>query len=138
MLACFEAANLLQAEAGLLAVTAMGITLANTRFHSIEEVRRFKENIAVILVSAIFVVLTATLNVGMLEEVDWRLAAFVAAILLVVRPLTVWLSTIGGDMTWREKLLVGWIAPRGIVAVAICGFFGGAFVGIGHPDGSAG
>ncbi len=136
VLACFEVANLLQVEAGLLAVTAMGITLANTRFHSIEEVRRFKENIAVILVSAIFVVLTATLNVDMLKDVDWRLAAFVGAILFVIRPLTVWCSTIGSDMTWREKLLVGWIAPRGIVAVAICGFFGGAFVDIGHPDGS--
>ncbi len=135
VLACYEAANTIHAEAGLLAVTAMGITLANSRVHSIEEVRRFKENIAIILVSAVFVVLTATLTRDMLGKVDWRLAAFVATILFVVRPLTVWLSTIGSDMTWREKLLVGWIAPRGIVAVAICGFFGTAFINAGYPDG---
>lgn len=136
VLACYEAANLVHAEAGLLSVTAMGITLANSRVHSIEEVRRFKENIAVILVSAVFVILTATLTRDMLGAVDWRLLAFVAAILFVARPLTVWISTIGSDMTWREKLLVGWIAPRGIVAVAICGFFGTAFVDVGYPDGS--
>lgn len=136
VLACFEAANMVQKEAGLLAVTAMGITLANSRVHSIEEVRRFKENIAVILVSAVFVVLTATLTRDMLGAVDWRLFAFVAAVLFVTRPLTVWLSTIGSDMTWQEKLLVGWIAPRGIVAVAICGFFGPAFVNAGYPDGA--
>lgn len=135
VLACYEAANLIQTEAGLLSVTAMGVTLANARVHSIEEVRRFKENIAIILVSAVFVVLTATLTWDMLAAVDWRLAAFVAAILFVARPLTVWLSTIGSDMTWQEKLLVGWIAPRGIVAVAICGFFGTALVNAGYPDG---
>ncbi|MBL8658655.1 MAG: sodium:proton antiporter [Rhodospirillales bacterium] len=135
VLACYEAANMIHEEAGLLSVTAMGITLANSRVHSIEEVRRFKENIAIILVSAVFVVLTATLSRDMLGGVDWRVAAFVAAILFVARPLTVWLSTIGTEMTWREKLLVGWIAPRGIVAVAICGFFGTALVNAGYPDG---
>lgn len=135
VLACCEAANMIHEEAGLLAVTAMGITLANSRVHSIEEVRRFKENIAIILVSAVFVVLTATLSRDMLSGVDWRVAVFVATILFVARPLTVWLSTIGTEMTWRERLLVGWIAPRGIVAVAICGFFGTALVNAGYPDG---
>jgi len=136
VLACYEAANMVHEEAGLLSVTAMGITLANSKVHSIEEVRRFKENIAIILVSAVFVVLTATLTREMLDAIDWRLIAFVAAILFVARPLTVWLSTIGSDMTWQEKLLVSWIAPRGIVAVAICGFFGTAFVDVGYPDGA--
>jgi NhaP-type Na+/H+ or K+/H+ antiporter len=136
VLACYEAANLVHHEAGLLSVTAMGITLANARVHSIDEVRRFKENIAVILVSAVFVVLTATLSREMLRAADWRLFAFVAAVLFVTRPLTVWLSTIGSDMSWREKLLVGWIAPRGIVAVAVSGFFGTALATSGYPDGS--
>jgi NhaP-type Na+/H+ or K+/H+ antiporter len=136
VLACYEAANLVHHEAGLLSVTAMGITLANARVHSIDEVRRFKENIAVILVSAVFVVLTATLSRDMLAAVDWRLFAFVAAVLFVTRPLTVWLSTIGSDMSWREKLLVGWIAPRGIVAVAVTGFFGTALANSGYADGS--
>lgn len=136
VLACYEAANLVHHEAGLLSVTAMGITLANARVHSIDEVRRFKENIAVILVSAVFVVLTATLSRDMLDAVDWRLFAFVATVLFVTRPLTVWLSTIGSDMSWREKLLVGWIAPRGIVAVAITGFFGTALANAGYPDGA--
>lgn len=136
VLACYEAANLVHHEAGLLSVTAMGITLANTRVHSIDEVRRFKENIAIILVSAVFVVLTATLSRDMIAAVDWRLFAFVATVLFVTRPLTVWLSTIGSDMTWQEKLLVGWIAPRGIVAVAVTAFFGTALANAGYPDGS--
>jgi NhaP-type Na+/H+ or K+/H+ antiporter len=134
VLACFEGANLLQHETGLVAVTALGMTLANARIASIEEMRRFKENITIILVSALFVVLTASLQPQVLAAFDWPLIAFVAAVLLLVRPATVWISTIGSGLTWRERTLVGWIAPRGIVAVAVAGFFGPAMVDLGYQD----
>ena len=135
VLLCFELANLLQHEAGLLSVTAMGITLANSRIASINELRLFKENIAVILVSGVFIILTSNLTWDMMAQLDVRAFAFIAAMLFVVRPLAIFISTIGAGLPWQERLLVGWIAPRGIVAVAVSSFFGASLVGAGFPDG---
>ena len=124
VLICFEIANLLQEEGGLVAVTVMGVTLANSRLASINELRLFKENITVLLVSGVFVILTANLTWAEFVALDGRAYAFLAVMLLIVRPATVWLSTLGAGLPWRERLLVGWIAPRGIVAVAVSSFFG--------------
>ncbi|MGE0181883.1 MAG: cation:proton antiporter [Parvularculaceae bacterium] len=128
VLFCFESANLLQEEAGLVAVTAMGVTIANSKIASINELRHFKESIATLLVSGVFIVLTANLTWGTLGALDAQDFALIAAMLFIVRPLTVLISTIGAGLTWRERLLVGWIAPRGIVAVAVSSFFGAALV----------
>lgn len=134
VLTCFECANLVQEETGLLAVTVLGVTLANSRLASIHEMRRFKENITILLVSAIFVVLSASLPRDVLLSADWRMAAFVGVVLFLVRPLTIWLSTIGSGLSWQERTLIGWIAPRGIVAVAVAGLFGPALVKHGYED----
>jgi len=70
-------ANVAAEETGLVAVTALGIAMANSKFASMVEMRRFKENIAVLLVSGIFVVLTATLTPEVLRGFDWRVLGFV-------------------------------------------------------------
>jgi hypothetical protein len=67
--------------------------------------------------------------------VSWRLAAFVAAVLLVVRPVAIWLATIGSGLCVRERLLVAWAAPRGIVAAAIAGIAGVELTRAGLPEG---
>ena len=128
VLFCFEIANLLQEEAGLVAVTVMGVTLANARLPSINELRLFKENVAIILVSGVFVILTANLTWDAFAALDARAFMFLGAMLFVVRPVTVFASTIGAGLPLVERLLVGWIAPRGIVAVAVTSFFGAALV----------
>ncbi len=135
VLVCFEVANLLQHEAGLLAVTAMGVTIANSRIASINELRLFKENIVVILVSGVFIILTANLTFESLRGLDWSAFWYLTTMLFIVRPLTVFVSTIGSGLPWRERLLVSWIAPRGVVAVAVSSFFGAALVTAGYADG---
>jgi NhaP-type Na+/H+ or K+/H+ antiporter len=137
VLACYVIANRLADETGLLAVTVFGITLGNARLASIDEMRRFKETIATLLVSGVFVMLTATLTPADILALDWRAAAFVAVMMLLVRPLTVWTATIGAGLDWRERALVGWIAPRGIVAVAVAGFFAGELILLGREEGAA-
>ncbi len=132
----FETTNLLLEEAGLLTVTVMGVVLGNTRIASLDEMRRFKEVMTVLLVSGVFIILTATVSLADLLAVGWRDVAFVALLLFVVRPITVLLSTSGGEMTFQERLLCAWIAPRGVVAVAISAFFGAALLDAGFPDAS--
>ncbi|CAM3138532.1 sodium:proton antiporter [Filibacter tadaridae] len=122
-------------ETGLLAVTAMGITMANMHLTTLHDVRQFKENISVLLVSGIFVMLTASLDPHILIEIfKPNIILYVLAMLFIVRPLSIWLSTIGTDMSIREKILVGWIAPRGIVALTVSGYFATILLDSGYKD----
>jgi NhaP-type Na+/H+ or K+/H+ antiporter len=122
-------------QTGLLAVTAMGMTMANMHLTSIREIRHFKENISVLLISGIFVMLTASLNPKVLIEIfNSNIIFYVLAMLFIVRPLSIWISTIGTDLTAKEKLLVGWIAPRGIVALTVSGYFAAILLDHGYPD----
>ncbi len=123
-------------ESGLLTVTVMGITLANSRLASLNELRRFKETITVLLVSGLFILLIASLDVVALTSLGWSAALFVALVLFVVRPIAIFTATIGTGLELKERALVAWIAPRGIVAVAVSGLFGNALTDLGIADGS--
>ena len=121
---CYALAEQVEKEIGLVAVTAYGMYLANSKLAGLAELRKFKEDIAVLLVSGVFIILTANLTPQIIEQaLHWRTLAFLIAMLFVVRPLSIWISTFG-TLTRNEALLLGWIAPRGIVAVAVSGLFG--------------
>jgi NhaP-type Na+/H+ or K+/H+ antiporter len=115
-LVAYAAPNLLMHEAGLIGATVFGVTLANLHVPGIGELRRFKEALVVLLVSCLFVVLTA-------------------ATLVVVRPAATWLATWRSDLTWRGRLFVGWIGPRGIVAAAVAGLAGPRLSEAGYAGG---
>lgn len=132
VLAVYGIANLVFAEAGLLAVTVMGMTMGNMRIAGMEELRRFKETITILMVASVFVVLTADLDPEVLLHLDWHAAALVAAVMFLVRPAAVLLSTTFSGMDWRDRLLLAWIAPRGIVAAAVAGVFGPEMVAAGY------
>lgn len=138
VLLIYVIANNLASETGLLAVTALGMTMANSKFASMVEMRRFKENIAIILVSGVFVILTATLTPEVLRAFigHWRVTAFVLAMMFVVRPVAVMISTLWSGLSWRESLLISLIAPRGVVAVAVAGLFAAELGAIGRADGA--
>lgn len=136
-LGVYAVSNLVLEEAGLVAVTLMGLVLGNMRLPEIEEVRRFKAYVSLLLVSILFVLLTAELDPEVMLRLDWRSAAFLAAVLFLVRPLAVALATIGADMTWQERALVGWVGPRGVVAAAVAGVFGPALARHGYAGAEA-
>jgi NhaP-type Na+/H+ or K+/H+ antiporter len=134
VMVCFASADALASETGLVAVTVFGLVVANSRLASIEEMRRFKEGIAAILVASVFVVLAADLSPGDLAALDWRHAAFIAVFMLVVRPLSVVLATLGSGLNVRETAFVGLIGPRGVVAAAAAGHLAVALVEAGRAD----
>lgn len=131
----FVASNMVEQETGLLAVTVMGIALANMRLASFRDFYRFKEDITVLLVSGVFIILSASLNLEVFRRFELRFLAFLLALLFVVRPATVLISLAFSRVPWRERLFVAWIAPRGIVAVAISGLFALRLDNIGFRDG---
>lgn len=134
VLIVYYIANQIQHESGLLAVTVMGLVLGNMRLGGVEELRRFKENLSVVLISALFIVLTARLAPAELAALDWRALATVLAFLLLVRPLAIFVSTLGSGMKGADRALLGWIAPRGIVAAATAGVLGPELVHAGYAD----
>jgi len=134
VLAVYAATDTLLHESGLLAVTVMGIVLANSHLPSFTELRRFKEHITVILVSGVFIMLAASLDRSMIAALDLRALAFVLAIMFIARPLAVMLSLVGTDLTLAEKGIIAWIGPRGVVAVAVSGLFGARLVELGIED----
>lgn len=122
-------------ETGLLAVTAMGMTMANMSLTTLQDIRHFKENISVLLISGIFVMLTASLNpIILIEILNPKVIAFVLAMLFIVRPFSIWVSTIGTELTVKEKTLIGWIAPRGIVALTVSGYLASILLETGYKD----
>src|SRR5690625_5006963 len=122
---------------GLLAVTAMGITLANIGISSVADMRHFKENISILLISTIFIMLAASLKVETLLQIfNPNIAGYVLLMMFLVRPLSIFLSTIGTKLTLAEKTLVGWIAPRGIVALTVSSYFATILLDAGYEDAS--
>lgn len=131
----FVGSNAIQSETGLFAVTLFGIALANMHLDSLRDIHPFKENVTVLLISGVFVILSASLDFDAVRQFEWRFLAFLAAILFLVRPATVLLSLAFSRIPWNERLLIAWIAPRGIVAVAISGLFALHLRELGYSDG---
>ena len=121
--AAFALSNALQGESGLLAVTVMGIWLANRPGVPVHDILEFKEVLSQILLSALFVLLAARVAPAQMLELGWPALAVLAVMLWVGRPLKVLFSTWGSDLDWRERSLLAWIAPRGIVAAAVSALF---------------
>jgi NhaP-type Na+/H+ or K+/H+ antiporter len=119
----FVASDHMQGESGLLAVTVMGIVLGRLESASLRHLVEFKENLRVLLLSSLFVLLAARIELADLKALDVRAFAFVAALILVVRPFSVWAATLGSSLARGERLFLAWMAPRGIVAMAVVSLF---------------
>ena len=123
VIASFTASNLMQKESGLFTVTVMGIIMANQKRVSVKHILEFKENLGILLLSSLFIILAARVNLEDLSVLGWNSVLFLAALMLIVRPASVFLSTIASGLSWREKLFLVGMAPRGIVAAAVTAIF---------------
>lgn len=119
----FELSNLLQSESGLWAVTLMGIILANQKKVQLKHIVEFKENLRVILIASLFILLASRIDLSLIQLIDYRIIIFLVVSIIIIRPLSVVLSTINSGLKWQEKLFISAMAPRGIVAAAITSIF---------------
>jgi NhaP-type Na+/H+ or K+/H+ antiporter len=123
VVAAYLSSDLLQPESGLFSATLMGIVMANQKYVSVKHILEFKENLRVLIISILFILLSARLNLSAFEDLSLNIPWFLAILILVARPLSVFLSSIGSGLTVREKLFLSWMAPRGIVAAAVSSIF---------------
>lgn len=123
VLGIFIGANQVMHESGLLAVTLMGMWMANMKDVDVRHILHFKENLSVLLISGLFILLAARLDLHALIALGPLVLILLLVIQFIARPLNVLLSTAGSNLSWRERALLAWIAPRGIVAAAVSAIF---------------
>ena len=112
-------------ESGLLAVVVMGMVLGNGKLNNLKELLYFKESLSVLLISILFILLSANIDIeDLLLLYTWKTAALFAVVVFVIRPLAVFLSTRNSKLKFNEKLFISWVGPRGIVAAGIASLFG--------------
>jgi NhaP-type Na+/H+ or K+/H+ antiporter len=112
-------------ESGLLAVVVMGMVLGNANAPYLKELLYFKESLSVLLISILFILLSANINMSDLYLLyTWKTAVLFAAVVFIIRPIGVFLSTQGSTLKRNEKLFISWVGPRGIVAAGIASLFG--------------
>ena len=112
-------------ESGLLAVVVMGMVLGNSNSPYLKELLYFKESLSVLLISILFILLSANINMADLYLLlNWNTAILFALVVFVIRPLGVFLSARNSSLEFKEKLFISWVGPRGIVAAGIASLFG--------------
>lgn len=129
----YALANYFQAESGLLAVTVMGIALASQNKVDMQPSLEFTEHARILLISTLFVLLTARMEITDITGLPLAVIGFVAAVIFVARPLAVGLSTVRSGLSVRERVFLSAMAPRGVVAAAVSSLFAIELVDSGMP-----
>jgi hypothetical protein len=121
-------------ESGLLAVVVMGMVMGNMDLPNRKELLYFKESLSVLLISILFILLAANINISDLELIlTWKTVGLFAVIVFLIRPLGVFLSSAGSSLLLKEKFFISWVGPRGIVAAGIASLFGSKLLARGVP-----
>ncbi len=125
VLLVFVESEIFAHESGLLAVVVMGMVLGNGKLKNLKELLYFKESLSVLLISILFILLAANINMkDLMLLYTWKTASLFAIVVFVIRPLAVFVSTLNSKLKFNEKLFISWVGPRGIVAAGIASLFG--------------
>jgi NhaP-type Na+/H+ or K+/H+ antiporter len=135
--AVFESSNAFIHESGIAAVTVAGLVVGNFHVRSHHEIVEFKEQLTVMLIGMLFVLLVADVRIDDVMALGWRGGVVAAGSIILVRPLSVAAATFNTRLTTKERIFVGWIGPRGIVAAAVASIFGFELAAAGIEGGTA-
>lgn len=133
VLLVFSVAETIQPESGLLAVTVMGIYQTNMRDVDLEDILDFKESLTLVLVAALFIILAARIDITNVVALGVGAIGVLAFLQFIAGPLRAFVCSVGSELSWRERLYIGWIFPRGIVAAAVSALFALRLENLGYP-----
>lgn len=123
VVSAFTVSQLLVAESGLLAVVVMGIALTNQRFVPVRHIVEFKENLRTLLLGILFILLAGRLRLSEITQLSYEAFIYLAILIIVARPASVFVSTWGSRLSRQEKIFLASVAPRGVVAAAVSSVF---------------
>ncbi len=119
----FALSDFITKESGLLSVTIMGMIMANLKIEQIKNILSFKQDISLILISILFLLLSSRIEMEDINRLGYNSIWLFLVIILLIRPLGIFLSTINSKLNIREKIFISWIGPKGIVAAAVASLF---------------
>ena len=122
-IAIFVLSDQLSHESGLLSVIVAGFVMSYLDHGQLDQVRAYKEQITEMLIGLLFILLAANLNISAFQQYGWRLPLLIVTIMVVVRPLNIFVSTWKSQLSLADKLFLSWVAPRGIVAASMASLF---------------
>ncbi|NVJ88916.1 MAG: sodium:proton antiporter [Flavobacteriaceae bacterium] len=129
VLLVFVESEIFAHESGLLAVVVMGMVLGNSKLNNIKELLYFKESLSVLLISILFILLAANIDMkDLMLLYTWKTATLFAIVVFLIRPIAVFASTLNSNLKINEKIFISWVGPRGIVAAGIASLFGGKLI----------
>lgn len=123
VVAAFAGADLLRPEAGLFATTIMGVALANQRWAPIGHIREFEENLGSLILAGLFILLGARVDIDQLIDFLPEATALSVVLIVLARPVAVYLSTVGSGLRFVERAYLMCMSPRGIVAASVSALF---------------
>ncbi len=121
----FAVAEVLLSEAGLFAAVVLGVVAANQNVVPTSRISGFGETLEVLIIGSLFIVLGALIDVDDLIALWPQILGVVAILVLVVRPLAVAISMLHSEIHPRDRVLLAWVDPRGVVAAATAASFAG-------------
>lgn len=119
----FGVSQMIRSESGLMAVVLAGVVVRALSVPEERMLRRFKGQLTMLGVSVLFILLAADLSIASVFALGWGSVLTVLCLMFIIRPLSVWVCTIGSQLNWRQKLFVGWVGPKGIVSASVASLF---------------
>ncbi len=107
---------------GFLAVYIVGLAVGSTPSRYRRTLVAFHEGVAFLAQVALFIVLGLLVFPSQLTHVAAAGLALALLLVLVCRPIAVWVATALSDFTPRERLLLGWAGLRGAVPIVLATF----------------
>ena len=135
----FAISDFVAKESGLLAVTLMGLLLANRKIADLKQIESFKADVTLILISFLFVLLSSRMNMSDIRLLlDTESLLLFCVVVFILRPMAVGISTFRSpELSWPERFFLAWISPRGIVAAAVASIFTVRLVDMGESGSAA-
>lgn len=137
VLALFQLSDVIMPESGIAAVTIAGLVVGNFGRRVLRDLREFKEQLTVLLIAMLFILLAADVRFEKISLLGWPGVITVIFLMIIVRPVGIFICTFGLKMKIRDLVFLSWLAPRGIVAAAIASFFAVALNKASIPGGDS-
>jgi len=110
-------------ESGLPASVAAGFVVGKREVIDKEKLDNLIGELAQLAITVLFPLLAADVSWGELSPVGWGGVICVFILMVIVRPMSIWIATIGRELNLKEKIFLAWLAPRGIVTAAVASLF---------------
>lgn len=110
-------------ESGLLGVTVAGLVLGWRRPGPLKQIKEFKAEISELLIGSLFILLAAQLEFSSFQRFGWKGLLLVLGVVFVIRPISVAICSLATPLSFKERLFLSYVAPRGIVAASLASLF---------------